>query len=163
MAQKGLLEPGTALPISSAILEQITQYQAVLEAYSKPLLPFVEWNETRDHNVSVTNDTLDFYRFFDATHTAEFLFSCVDHAVRRSVPEELDYLKRYDRFRSFAVRRLGLPEAQVPLLLRFLEQNNGKLSKRAREREFSLLTKKECSRIERKYAKVFLSEEQPPD
>jgi hypothetical protein len=162
MAQKGLLEPGTALPISSAILEQITQYQAVLEAYSKPLLPFVEWNETRDHNVSVTNDTLDFYRFFDATHTAEFLFSCVDHAVRRSVPEELDYLKRYDRFRSFAVRRLGLPEAQVPLLLRFLEQNNGKLSKRAREREFSLLTKKECSRIERKYAKVFLSEEQPP-
>jgi hypothetical protein len=58
---------------------------------------------------------------------------------------------------------LGLPEAQVPLLLRFLEQNNGKLSKRAREREFSLLTKKEFSRIERKYAKVFLSEEQPPD
>lgn len=163
LTQNGLVEPGAILPISSVILEQITQYQAVLEAYSKPLLPHIEWNETRDHNVSVTNDTLDFYRFFDATRIAEFLFSCVDHAVRRSIPEELVYLRRYDRFHSFVVRRLGLPEAQVPLLLRFLEQNGGKLSKRAREREFSLLTKKECSRIERKYAKVFLSEEQPRD
>jgi len=39
----------------------------VLEAYSKRLLPFIEWEATPEGNVNVTSDTADFYRFFDAT------------------------------------------------------------------------------------------------
>jgi hypothetical protein len=39
----------------------------------------------------------------------------------------------------------------IPLLVKFLEQNKGKLSKRAREKEFSNLTDKKITDIEENY------------
>ncbi len=39
----------------------------------------------------------------------------------------------------------------IPLLVKFLEQNKGKFSKRAREKEFSNLTDKKITDIEENY------------
>ena len=41
------------------------------------------------------------------------------------------------------------------MLVRFLEQNEGLLSKRAREKEFSTLTDSEVEAIERNYEAIF--------
>jgi hypothetical protein len=41
------------------------------------------------------------------------------------------------------------------MLIRFLDQNNGVLSKRAREKEFVKLTESEAQAIEVKYAEFF--------
>ncbi len=43
----------------------------------------------------------------------------------------------------------------VDLLIHFLAQNDGKLSKRARKREFEKLTDREIQAIEHKYAQIF--------
>ncbi len=42
-------------------------YIDVLEDYSRPRLELIEWKPTRDNNVEVLNETIDLYRYFDAT------------------------------------------------------------------------------------------------
>jgi hypothetical protein len=70
----------------------------VLESYSKPLLQFIEWRPSEKGDVEVLNDTGDYYRYFDATPHAEFLYRCVEETVERDLPEEVAYLEAYDRF-----------------------------------------------------------------
>ena len=48
-----------------------------------------------------------------------------------------------------------MPDTLVDLLIRFLNQNNGRLSKRVKEREFKKLTDREIQAIEQKYAEIF--------
>lgn len=59
LAVGGLTPPGVIFPVSSVILDRISDYREVLESYSKPLLAFIEWEETESHNVQVTNRTVD--------------------------------------------------------------------------------------------------------
>ena len=51
---------------------------------------------------------------------------------------------------------IDMPNAKVNLLINFLEQGQGKLSKRARSKEFARLTPKECRFIEDRYAEIFI-------
>jgi len=44
------------------------------------------------------NDTGDYYRHFDATMHAEFLYRCVEQTIDRDLPEEVAHLQAYDRF-----------------------------------------------------------------
>jgi hypothetical protein len=48
-----------------------------------------------------------------------------------------------------------MPDQLVDLLIRFLSQNNGKLSQRARQRQFEKLTAQEILVIEQKYTEIF--------
>ncbi|HPF92721.1 MAG TPA: Fic family protein [Tenuifilaceae bacterium] len=74
---------GIIFPVSAAILERIDDYRNVLENFSHPILDFIEWEKTSDNNIEVLNSTIDFYRYFDATLMAEFLFECVDYTITR--------------------------------------------------------------------------------
>jgi len=80
-------------PIFAAILKQIDDYREVPESYSLPLLDFIEWRIIPDHNVEVLNDTADYYKYFDATLQAEFLFDCIDDTIRTIIPDEATYLQ----------------------------------------------------------------------
>ena len=156
LAETGFVPKGVVFPISSAILERIEQYRQVLVNYSKPRLPFIEWQPTPKNNVDVLNDTLDLYRFFDATQQTEFLYECVEHTVEVSLPEEVNYLINQDVFVTKINNMLDMPNTLIDLLIRFLQQNNGKLSKRAKEKEFSALKPAEIILIERIYSEVFI-------
>lgn len=151
LAERGFNPPGVVFPISSAILERIDDYRAVLESYSARLLPFIEWNPTEKFNVEVTNETGDFYRFFDATPHAAFLYSCVQKTIEVDLPYETEFLRRYDQFRAAIDDMFDMPTRTVDLLFRFLQQNNGQLSARARGKEFAALTDHEVERVENIY------------
>lgn len=155
LTQRGFNPPGVVFPISSAILEQIDEYGRVLESYSSRLLPLIEWEPTQRFNVRVLNDTGDFYRFFDATPHAEFLYACVRKTIEEDLPNETDFLRRYDQFRQYVTGFIDMPDRIIDLLFRFLHQNDGQLSNRAREREFDALTDEEVQRIEHIYREVF--------
>lgn len=155
LAKKAFTDQGIIFPISSSILNHIHDYQKVLESYSKPLLDFMEWEETSDYNVQVTNDTFDYYRFFDATQQAEFLFDCVEDTIRNIVPQELKFLANYDSFKTYLDEEFEMPDKMVSMLVRFLEQNQGVLSKGASEKEFAALTDREIKTIESIYATIF--------
>ena len=148
LAARGFNPPGVVLPVSATILDRIDAYRRVLESYSQRLLPLIKWKPTKDGNVEVLNDTADFYRYFDATAQAEFLYSCVRKTVEDDLPEETDYLRRYDAFKARIEAIVDMPDRTLDLLFRMLRQNKGRLSKRAREKEFAKLTADEAKRIE---------------
>jgi hypothetical protein len=129
----------------------------VLEAYSHPLLDVIEWEKTEDHNVKVLNDTLDYYRYFDATKQAEFLYDCVHDTIENIIPNEVSYLTNYDEFKRYLDDEFEMPDKLVALLVLFLNQNDGKLSKRAREKEFTSLNDTEVNEIERNYKSIFIA------
>lgn len=146
-------------PVSAAILEKIGDYRSVLEHYSHSVLPFIEWEPTADHNVEVKNDTADYYHYFDVTRQAEFLFECVAHTIYRTIPDEIKYLERYDAFKGWLDDHIPMPDKMVSLLVMFLSQNAGRLSRRALDKEFADLEHEEVQMIESKYRDIFQMEE----
>lgn len=156
LTRSGFNPPGVVFPISSAILQNMEQYRQTLESYSKRLLPTISWTPTEQLNVHVTNETADFYSFFDATPHVEFLFSCVQKTIEEDLPYETDFLRRYDQFCAQVTEIVDMPTATTDLLFRFLQQNDGKLSRRGREREFARLTDAEVNRVQETYQRIFL-------
>ena len=155
MARKHFSQQGIIFPVSASILNHIDDYRIVLEQHSHPLLDFIEWKETQDHNIEVINDTIGYYRYFDATPQAEFLYDCVIDTIENIIPGEITYLAQYDEFKRFVDDEFEMPDKMVALLVRFLYQNNGSLSKRAREKEFCALTEMEINQIEKRYYEIF--------
>lgn len=155
LAEKGFIPKGLIFPVSAVILDRIEEYRKTLECFSKTRLDLIEWRPTDNNNVEVLNETIDLYRFYDATKQAEFLFECVEETVNKTLPGEIAYLKKYDILNEFIKNYIDMPDKLVDLLIRFLTQNDGKLSKRAREKEFDKLTDKEIYAIEKKYADIF--------
>ena len=155
LAERGFNPPGLVFPVSAAILDRIDDYRRTLESYSARLLPMIEWEPTPDGNVRVLNETADFYRFFDATPHAEFLYECVERTIDVDLPAETRFLKAYDAFQREVAHIVDMPDRTSDLLFRFLHQNSGTLSKRGREQEFAQLTSSEVSQIEAAYADSF--------
>lgn len=157
LAETGFVPQGIVFPLSAVILKQMEAYKAVLEAYSHPRLACIEWRSTPQGNVEVLNETNNLYRYFDATKQAEFLYECFNEAVTQSFVEEIDYLKRYDQFKNSIKQQYAMSDYLANLLIRFLEQNNGVFSKRAKNDHFKTLTPDECQHLEQLYAQIFKS------
>ena len=68
------------------------------------------------------------------------------------IPLEVGYLAKYDEFKNYSVKLYEMPDDMVSLLVRFLEQGEGELCKKALNKEFSALTKKEIVNIESKFS-----------
>jgi hypothetical protein len=163
LTERGFNPAGVVFPVSAVILERIEYYGWVLKDYSARLLPLIEWEPTDNGNVRVLNDIGDFYRFFDATPQTEFLFECVRKTIEHDLPDEAEFLRRYDGFRTSLALVVDMPDRLSDLLFRFLNQNGGRISRRARETEFAALTDEEVSRIEDIYDGIFTEDADKPD
>jgi hypothetical protein len=155
LAEKGFAPSGIVFPVSAVILERIDEYRRTLEACSKPRLDFIEWEPTPSGNVKVLNETIDLYRYFDATRQAEFLYEGVQQTIEKTLPEEVAYLERHDRMKGFIAEHFDMPDKLAETLITFLRQGGGKFSKRARGKEFSRLTEKELAMLQKKFAEIF--------
>ena len=142
-------------PVSAAILNRIDEYQSILESYSSQRIELVEWEPTADHNVRILNDTIDLYRYFDLTKQVEFLYECVEETIEKTIPAELDYFEKYDRMTKYINNYLSLPDTKVDLLIKLLNQNEGRLSKNKRQNEFDDITDEELSAIEESFQSIF--------
>lgn len=158
LAEKNFTPSHVIFPVSYVILKRLKEYRVVLEAFSEPRLKFIKWRPTEKGNVEVLNDTIDLYRYFDATKQAEFLFSCIQETIEKVLPQEIAYLKKYDEMKSFIQNYVAMPDRLVNLLILFLEQGKGKFSKRAREKEFNSLTDKEIETLESQFQAIFLND-----
>jgi Fic family protein len=127
----------------------------VLEAYSHPLLDHITWQKTPDNNVEVLNQTIDFYRYFDATKQAEFLYDCTEDTLKRVIPEEVNYIINFDEFKRYMDNHFEMPDKLVATAVRFLQQNIGVFSKRARVNEFKTLSDVEASEVEKVFKEIF--------
>ncbi len=158
LAQKGYTNAGLIFPVSAAILERMADYEKVLEAFSRPRLGLIEWDATPDHNVRILNETADLYRYFDLTAQAEFLYECVENTIDEIIPNELNYLEKYDQMTKAINSIVTLSNTQVDLLVKILDQNKGQLSKNKRQKIFDELTDMEINKIEKHYTEIFLND-----
>lgn len=163
LAKANFYPPGVVFPVSASMLRNIEEYREVLRSYSEEILPLIEWHPTDRGNVEVENDTTDFYRYFDATAHAEFLYDCVEETVRHDLPREVAYLEGYEEFARRVQEEISdMPEKTISLLVNFLEQNEGSLPKRSRTEEFEKLSADEVDRVEQLYADCFPEEVPEP-
>mgnify|MGYP002631542308 CR=1 FL=1 len=155
LSQTGYTEQEIIFPISASILTHIKDYAKSLESFSHPILNLIDWKPSENNNVEILNETIDYYRYFDATAQAEFLFYCVNDTLVNVIPNEVEYLKKFDEFKRFLDNKYEMPDNMISLLIGFLEQGNGTLSKRAISNEFNALTEDEIGIIEEQFASIF--------
>jgi len=148
LAERKFTPPGMVFPVSTVMLDRIDLYRETLRAHSGPLMNFIEWRPTSERNVEVLDDTADMYRYFDATEAAEFLYACVERAVDKDLPEEIDFLRRNDEAKRRIMDIIEMPDQMVENLIRFIRLNEGKLGRKRREGEFAPLTDQEVRDIE---------------
>lgn len=155
LARGGFNPAGLVFPVSVVVYRRIEDYSEILKSVSAPMMEFIEWKPTDRGNVEVLSNSAALYRYFDSTLHAEFVGDCVREAVEKDLPGEIDFIARFDQFKSSIDAILDMPPRSVELLRRFLAQGNGKLSKRALSREFSALTPQEVGLIEDAYAQAW--------
>lgn len=155
LAERKYTPPGMVFPVSTVMLDRIDDYATVLKRHSGPLMEFIDWRALPGHNLEVTNDTADLYRYFDCTEEAEFLFSCVQRTVEIDLPREIDYLKRRDQALTAIMSLVEMPDRLAQDLIMHVRQNGGLLSKRRRSGEFEKLRDDEVHQIEKVIADAF--------
>jgi len=148
LARRGFTPEGLMFPVSAAMLKNPVEYDASLEAFSKPLMPLVEYDLDEEGRMTVHNDTAVWYRFIDMTPQAEALFDFIEKTIETELVEELDFLVNYDRTKAAIQEIVDMPDRQIDLFIRFCLQNHGQLSASKRASHFEALTEEEIARME---------------
>jgi len=148
LAQRAFYPKGLIFPLSSVILEEIENYREVLVAHSSPLMSMIEWEPTPKGNVKIVNDTADLYRFFNVTESCEFIYRLVEKTIKETLPNELNYLQAFDGASVAIYNIVPMPDNMIKMLIGFVLQNDGKLSKKKKEKYFELLREDEVKEIE---------------
>ena len=147
LARRGFTPPGIILPVSAVMLAHRREYAACLESFSRELLPLIDYELDDDGIMTVKNDTALHYRYFDATHIAEYLYDVVERTIETDLVEELRYIVRYDEAKHAIQEIVDLPNRQLNLFIRLAGDNNGKLAKKKRKL-FAELTDDEIEQLE---------------
>ena len=155
LAAKKYTPEGVIFPVSASIEKHIPQYAKALKAYSRPLLDYIEWKTTADKNVKVTNESIDFYRYYDATHLVEYLYECITETIELIIPYELDMLRKFDEFKLLIEDEIGLPDNRIKLLANLLLQNQGILSTTKYDKFFNEISDEEKTKIEECFKQVY--------
>lgn len=148
LSRRGFTPKGLIFPISATILKHMADYDASLEAFSRPLMPLVEYSLDDQGRMTVHNDTAIWYRYIDMTSQAEALFRFMDRTIETELAEELAFLANYDKTKSAIQEIVDMPDRQIDLFIRFCLQNHGRLSASKRASHFSMLTDEEIARME---------------
>ncbi len=147
LSRRGFSPDSLIFPVSAAIVRDQRRYDEVLESFSLPLLEAIRWRWTSDRQIEVTPPTAHFYRFFDATLFAEYLYDRVVDTVRTDLGEELGFLAAFDRAFEGVRQIVDMPDRRASLLVRLVFQNNGRLSQ-AKRGQFPELSDTEIEAME---------------
>ncbi len=156
LSRLGFTPKGFLFPVSAVMYQNARQYQDTLNLFSEPLLRLVDYSLDHEGFMTVKGDTIDYYRYFDATGIAENLFSFIENTINTKYLEELDFIKRFNDAK-LAVEQIidGLPQRDARLFVKTCKENGFKLSKGKREKFFAQLTDREINRMETAVREAF--------
>lgn len=159
LARRGFTPEGVMFPVSAAMLKNPRDYDGCLEAYSKGLLPLVDYTLDEDGRMTVHNDTGVWYRYIDLTPQAEALFKFIQHTIDTELTEELVFLVNYDKTKSAIQEIVDMPDRLIDLFIRFCLQNNGRLSETKRLKYFDALSEPEINKMEQAVKAAYRSKQ----
>jgi hypothetical protein len=152
----GFTPKGTVLPVSAFILSNLDLYGTVLDEFSKPLMARTDFTPPPPAVPAIGNDPR-FFRFFDATAQALFLYRALERTVEHDLEEEIHYLIGVERARARLQDEIDWPAQSLDLFINVVRQNNGMLSKTKRDSHFSWLTDQERDRFVQEVNEAFNS------
>ncbi len=148
LARGGFSPQGVILPVSAAMLNNSVEYDASLEAFSKPLMSLFDYTLDDTGRMTAKNNSYRYYSYIDMTPQAEALFRFVERTVSTELIKELSFLENYYRTRRQIQDIVDLPDRKIDIFIQCCLQNNGHLSERKRSSYFDMLTEDEIRRME---------------
>lgn len=148
LARTGFTPQGLIFPVSAVMLARRHEYDAVLEAFSVPLMRLVDYDEDADGVVTVKNCTAHIYRFIDATVMAEALYGWVQETVREEFRRELEFVVTFRDLRRELEEIVELPDRKANLFIKLCLQNRGRLPPAKRRSHFGELRDDEIAAME---------------
>ena len=148
LSLQGVVPRGLMFPVSAAMLKNPADYDASLEAFSRPLLSLIDYHLDEMGQLTVENDTASWYRYMDMTAQAEALYSFVTKTIEEELVEELSFLANYDKTKKAIQDIIDMPDRLIDLFIQLCLQNNGSLSARKRTSHFDFLTDEELAAME---------------
>ena len=149
LALEGFTPKGIMFPISAVMLRNPDVYDVSLESYSGKLMPLIEYTLDEDGYMSVSNETAHWYKYIDMTIQTETLYDFVQGTIETELTDELKFILNYVRAKETIQNIIDMPDRKIDLLIRFILQNHGKLSKSKKDKYFDFLSDDEISKIEK--------------
>jgi Fic family protein len=139
---------GFIFPVSATMLKQLPKYNETLEKFSRELMKEVEYRLDEEGQMTVINDTANYYRYLDMTHQAERLYEFVKDTIEYELRAELEFLDIYERSRKRICEVVDLPDRKLDLFIRLCIEGKGGISK-SKRKQFDYLTEEEFEEMER--------------
>jgi len=158
LARRSFTPKEIMFPVSASMLKNPTDYDASLEAFSRPLMSLIEYSLDENGRMTVENDTARWYAYIDMTLQAEALFRFIEHTIDTELVDELSFLAKYDETKKAIQDIVDMPDRKIDLFIRFCLQNNGRLSARKRSSQFDFLSDEEVAGIEQAVRAAYGSE-----
>jgi hypothetical protein len=151
-----VVQDGLIIPVSAHILNNLKEYDAVLEDFSKVLMQTIDYEKDDKGNIHVLNleEIESYYRFPDLTVQTSFLGKTIQETVMTDIPNELEFIMRYDELRLSIQEIVDMPDTEINRMILFLHQNKGIFPKR-RRKDFEKLTDAEIELMEKEYLTIF--------
>ena len=121
------------------MLKNSADYDASLEAFSRQLMPLMEYSLDNDGRMTVYNETAIWYRYIDMTPQTETLFRFIDQTIGTQLADELAFISNCDKTKKAIQGVEYMPDRQIDLFIRICLQNNGRLFARKRTGHFDFL------------------------
>jgi hypothetical protein len=157
LTRDGLAEQGLIIPVSAHMLNNMKDYAAALEEFSKPLMQRITFNAAANGDVTVTNpsEVAAYFRYPDLTIQSTYLAQTIQATIRHDLSEELFFLERYDELKRDLQNLIDMPDKKLNDLIVFLHQNKGIFPNR-RKKQFPEITEEEIESMENIYSEIFV-------
>ncbi|MDO9613606.1 MAG: Fic family protein, partial [Bacteroidota bacterium] len=156
LVHDGIVPHGLIIPVSAHMLNNIRDYDHVLEKYSKPLMQRIKYEKTGTGEIKVTNEKKveGYFRYPDLTEHCVYLVQTIHATLQEDMPNELQFIQRYDEVKKALQGIVDMPDKDIDLMIMFLYQNKGVFPKRRREK-FPKLTDDEIVEMQKKFREIF--------
>ena len=148
LSLQAMVPRGLMFPVSAVMLKNPADYDASLEAFSRPLLKLIDYQLDEMGQMTVENDTACWYQYMDMTAQAEALYEFVTKTIEEELVEELSFLANYDNTKKAIQDIIDMPDRLIDLFIQLCLQNNRSLSGRKRSTYFDFLTDEELVAME---------------
>ncbi len=148
LAHSGMVPSGLMFPVSAVMLKNSADYDASLEAFSRPLLQFINYRLDNMGQMTIEEDTAYWYQYMDMTVQAEALYEFITKTIDEELTSELDFLASYDKTKKAIQDIIDMPDRLIDKFIQLCLQTGGNLSARKRSAHFDFLTDSELAEAE---------------
>lgn len=148
LSKKNFCPNNLIFPISAIMLNNISRYKNILEYFSNFIMSKVDYDIV-DKKLIVNDNFAHYYSYFDYTSYCEYIYESIESALDNDIKDELDFLTRFDKAKKEINKFIDLPDNEINLIIKFIIENKGKLSKQKNSKFFKHLDEGMILKIEK--------------